>query len=237
MAKYYNNIKKTGRVGGSVFSIRAGETIERAYNPVVFNPNTDAQIAARARLKLMSQLAAVAAPAIAIPRSGSRSTRNLFVSKNYAMSSYASREATIDVASLQLTDSTVALPRIGAERRSSGNIAAYIADAANVGVIDIDRLVYVLLSRAPDGRLRYVSSLVATEAGGDNAWQVEFSAVSGLVYVLAYGIRDNTNAASVAFGNLTIPTAETIAHLIVTKTLLDGDVTLTETRGMALQQA
>lgn len=237
MAKYYNNIKKTGRVGGSVFSIRAGETIERAYNPVVFNPNTDGQVAARARLKLMSQLAAVVGPAIAMPRVGLRSSRNLFVKKNYNLSSYANSEATIAVASVQLTDSTVALPAIGAERRTSGNIATYISASETVGQIDVNRIVYVLLARETDGRLRYVASRVATEAGATNAWQVEFPPVTGQAYVLAYGVRDNTDAASVAFGNLTIPTAETIARLIVTRTVTDYDVTLTETKGYVLQPA
>ena len=46
--------KGTGKLGASVFAISGGEQIVRQYNPVVSNPNTDAQVAQRAKLKLMS---------------------------------------------------------------------------------------------------------------------------------------------------------------------------------------
>lgn len=237
MAKYYNNIKKTGRVGGSVFSIRAGETIERAYTPVVYNPNTAGQIAARARLKLMSQVAAVLGTTIAIPKEGLKSSRNLFIARNYGLSTYANSEATVPVTALQITKSNVAFPAIGTQRIGDSAIGVFIANAATVGALDVNRVVYVLLVRDTDGRLRYVSSRVASSPGDDNGWQTSFPTVSGQAYILAYGVRDNTEAAQVVFGNLTIPTAEAIAHLIVTRSLLESDVTLTETRGIAVAQA
>lgn len=56
MAKYYNNKIKTGRVGGSVFAVRNGEVIERAYNPIVANPRTDAQLIQRAKMNLAGQI-------------------------------------------------------------------------------------------------------------------------------------------------------------------------------------
>lgn len=56
MAKYYNNKIKTGRVAGSVFAVRNGEVIERAYNPIVANPRTDAQLMQRAKMNLAGQI-------------------------------------------------------------------------------------------------------------------------------------------------------------------------------------
>ena len=56
MAKYYNNKIKTGRVAGSVFAVRNGEVIERAYNPIVANPRTDAQLIQRAKMNLAGQI-------------------------------------------------------------------------------------------------------------------------------------------------------------------------------------
>lgn len=56
MAKYYNNKIKTGRVAGSVFAVRNGEVIERAYNPIVANPRTDAQLLQRAKMNLAGQI-------------------------------------------------------------------------------------------------------------------------------------------------------------------------------------
>ncbi len=48
--------KISGKLGAVVFSTSGGATISREYNPHVANPNTDAQINQRARMKLMSQL-------------------------------------------------------------------------------------------------------------------------------------------------------------------------------------
>ena len=79
MAKYINNKIKSGRVAGSVFAVRYGEVIERAYNPYVSNPKSEAQVEARAKLKLLSQLAAVVAPVLAMPREGAKTSRNKFV--------------------------------------------------------------------------------------------------------------------------------------------------------------
>lgn len=56
MAKYYNNKIKTGRVAGSIFAVRNGEVIERAYNPIVANPRTDAQLIQRAKMNLAGQI-------------------------------------------------------------------------------------------------------------------------------------------------------------------------------------
>lgn len=51
----------SGRVGNMVFSKKDGKTIARSYQPQVANPNTLAQVATRARLKLSSQFAAAMA--------------------------------------------------------------------------------------------------------------------------------------------------------------------------------
>ena len=61
-------IKGSGKLGNIVCSTVAGETIARDYNPEVSNPNTETQVAQRAKFKLMSQLSSVMAPVIAIPK-------------------------------------------------------------------------------------------------------------------------------------------------------------------------
>lgn len=231
MAKYYNNQKKTGKVAGSVFSIRYGETIERAYNPVVANPNTPGQVSARARLKLLSQLSAVLGPYIAIPREGAVSARNLFTRKNYRLTSYNNDEAEITLTDIQLTKSVVALPSIVANR-SEGGINVLVSGGQYLGDLDVDRVVYVMLAKGADNRLRAVTSLVVNEAGVNNTYSGVLPATTSEVLVLAYGVRDNTEAARVVFGDMLVMSAEDIAKIIVTRQLLDIDVTLTETKGV-----
>lgn len=231
MAKFFNNQKKTGRLAGSVFSIRFGETIERAYNPIVGNPKTPLQVASRAKLKLLSQLSAVLGPFIAIPRVGAVSSRNLFTKRNYSLTSFSDGEANIALAEIQITSSVVALPPIVATRSDAG-INVVVSGGIYLGGLDVNRVVYVMLAKGTDNKLRSVASVVATDAGTNNTFPAVLPASSSELLILAYGVRDNTEAARVTFSDLTVNSAEHVAKIIVSRQLLESDVTLTETRGV-----
>lgn len=237
MAKFYGNIVKVGRLGGSVFRIRGGETIESQYQPAVANPNTEGQVKVRAQFKLLSQLATVMAPVIAIPRVGNQSSRNLFVSRNYRLSTYSGVNANIDLLGVQLTASVVAFPSIGAERSQSG-ITVSLADPAAVGALNVNRVVYALFAKRGT-ELRFVDTRVATSAGSSNLWAPTqpFPLINEGFIVYAYGIRDNNEKASAIFGNMTVPSGQTIAQLIVQRTLAEADITLTETSSIQVGQA
>lgn len=229
MAKYFNNQKKTGKVAGSVFAIRFGETIERAYTPVVLNPKSAAQVESRAKLKLLSQAAAVLAPVIAMRREGAVSARNLFISRNYPMVSFAEGKATMPVQGIQLTKSVVAIPAVTATQGEAGyNITL------NGGDINLSRVVYILLQKTASDEMRLVDSLLITTPGQDARFSTSYTTTQTVNYVLAYGVRDNTDAAKAYFENLKIGSGN-IAEILTTRILTDADITLTETVGVVLQ--
>lgn len=229
MAKIYGiNGVITGKLGAAVYAVRNGEQISRQYQPIVSNPSTEAQVKARAKLKLMSQLSAVMASVIAIPRMGAVSSRNLFVKLNYANVSFATNAATINLMGVKLTKSVVSMPAISLDR-SPEAIRAFIASAGRVGNLDVDRVVYCMFEKLTDETLRYVGSAVASSAGELNNWGVVMPAPSNEVIVYAYGVRLNSEAARAIFGDMTIPSATLIANLVVTRSLTESDVTLTET--------
>lgn len=229
MAKYYNNKVKTGRLAGSVFAIRYGETIERAYQPVVTNPNTPKQVEARAKLKLMSQLAEVMAPIIPLPRIGAVSSRNRFISGNYAAATYANQQADVNMSAIDLTQSVVAMPAVSGARETN-SINMYLLQTGVIGGTDFDRVVYVMFTRQPDGKLRLVTTRVVSDPGPESQFSTSLPLVVTPVYIYTYGIRDNNEAARTVFGGLEVQTAEAVASLLVQRTLLETDVTLTETR-------
>lgn len=72
----------SGKLGNTVFRQRYGQTIAAQYQPNVENRRSTAQVDQRAKFKLLSQLSSVMEPVIAIPRQGSVSARNQFVSIN-----------------------------------------------------------------------------------------------------------------------------------------------------------
>lgn len=229
MAKFYGSAVKTGKLGGSVFAVRNGETIERQYQPIVTNPNTPAQIASRARLKLLSQLSAVMAPVIAIRREGPVSSRNLFVKENYGLSTFNNDQADITLANVKLTRSVVALPVLDASSRTDNTVTVVLSRTPS---LDIDRLVVSAFVKQEDGTLRFLSSKVVTDPGVLNDYTTDFELGGNYEAVFfAYGVRDNTEAARVTFGNMQSMTAETVAKLITSRTLTESDITLTETQG------
>lgn len=228
MAKIYGLFgSMNGKVADVVMAVRNGEQIVRKYQPTVANPSTPNQVQARAKLKLMSQLSAVLGSSIAIPRMGAISSRNMFVKTNYPLATYTDSKADINLAALQLTKSVVGIPTV-----------ALSADFTSVGIdtgepLDLSRVVYVFLKIEADQSIRFVKSAVSEDEGvGARRFPVDTGALVGNHVILAYGVRDNTDAARVVFANMVGVTAESVARVIVSRTLTEADITLTETVGV-----
>ena len=230
MAKIYGLFgSMQGKVADVVMAVRNGEQIVRKYQPIVSNPKSEAQVAVRAKMKLLSKLSAVCAHVIAIPRAGNKSSRNQFTSMNYVGASYAENTAKIEVNSIKLTKSSLGLPSLVLTRESN-NLIIRLSGSAGVG---IDRMVYGIFIKGGDGALRYAGSKSVSDPGDSQVYQASYAMVdaTNTFVVLAYGVRFNSSAARTKYGNMQTLTAETIAKLVVTRVLLESDITLTETRG------
>lgn len=214
----------TGKLADVVMVVRNGQQIGRRYQPVVSNPSTPAQVESRARLKLMSQLAAVMAPVIAIAKEGPVSARNLFVKLNYRLATYASSIADIQLTDIKITKSVISLSPVLATTEG-GQLSLRLQRA----MPDIDRVVYCIFARE-NNELRYATSSVISKEDGATFPTTLSIGVPSVVY--AYGVRDNTDRARAIFGDLNVPSAETVAQIIVTRNLLGTDVSLTETRAI-----
>lgn len=238
MAKIFGlNGVITGRQGNNVFAIRAGAQMLRKYQPVVFNPNTDAQVATRARMKLMSQLSAVMATAIAIPRDGMKSPRNQFVSINFPATTFVGGNADIDLTQVKLTKGVLPMAALSVSRTANTVIDAhFLGVSAGAAFADVDRVEYFAFVEQNDGTLRLAQKASSTTLeGGFPVTLTMGSNRKAIVY--AYGVRFNSEAARVAYGNISIVDASEIARLISSRVLLESDVTLTETKvGVVPQQ-
>lgn len=231
MAKIYGLFgAMKGKVADVVMAVRYGEQIVRKYQPIVSNPRTAAQVESRAKLKMLSQLTAIMAPYIAIQRMGTKTSRNLFVKTNYPFVSYNNNQANIALDLVQLTKSVVGLPAVSINRVEN-NIRAGLDESNLAG---ISRVVFAFFEKEPDETLRAYDSVVVNNTGQSGWLVAEVPSTSNSVVVLAYGIRDNTESARVAFGNLQAPSADTVAKLLVSRTLTEADVTLTVTKGATL---
>ena len=221
-----------GKLGASVFAVRNGEQIARQYNPSPANPKTAGQIECRAKLKLLSQLSAALAGVIAIPRVGMKSPRNGFTAANYPYTTYGNNTASEDLADIQLTKSAKGLPGFAADRGSGTAIAVSLNESASSMN---DAVVYVVLRRTDANKVAVASSLLVTTPGNDGLFAASLPMQTGDIAICAYGIKYNTAAARVAFGNLTAPSAQGVAQLFISRQLNAADATMTETRGLYMQ--
>lgn len=223
--------KGSGKLGSSVFAISGGEQIVRQYNPVVSNPNTAAQVAQRAKLKLMSQIASDLAPILAIPKDGLKSSRNIFVSKNIGLATYENNNAAIDVRELQITPGSSYFPSISVEAVGAG-VEVLLAAAAPD---DIDKVVYILLDTDDDGRFIIVDTAVVEEAAAGRTFVYDFHTERTMGFVLAYGVKLSTTQAGVNYKNYVADTATALAELFTSRKMKNAASSLTVTRGKSFE--
>lgn len=223
--------KQTGKIGGKVYSVVNGQQVVREYRATIANPNTELQVQSRAKLKLMSQLAAVCAPIIAIKREGKKSGRNIFISQNYELAGFQEDAATINLNQVQLTKGVLSIGEFTADRQDGLNITVELAEnMAN----DIDRVVYVALTKEADGSLHLHDSKVCQIAGDNGSFPQDLRYTDKAVVIYAYGVRENTDKAKAKFNSMKAPNAEQIAKLLTNRSLSTADFTMSNTAGLTM---
>jgi len=218
--------KGSGKLGSSVFAVSGGVQIMREYNPNVSNPSTDRQVAQRAKLKLMSQLAAALAPVIAIKKDGLVSARNQFVSMNIGNATFENDEASILLEGLKLTKGTIALPALVADATPEG-LDLSLADSAPSSVASI---LYIICKKNAQKQLQIVSTETVAVTTENPIAACDVTAGAGNYVVYAYGILKSATSGTAQYGNYEVEAAETDATLLTgTRFMLtNADVTATE---------
>lgn len=222
----------TGKLGSMVYSVRNGQQIVRQYNPIVANPSTTAQVEARSKMKLMSQLAAIVAPVIAINAEGLKSKRNLFISRNYPLASYEEKTAQIDMAGVQLTKSNTAFPDFEVDRANGQSIAIHLSeDAKNL----FDRVIYCAVISQSDGSLRLWDDVLVTDAGAGGLFPATLPYTPNAIAIYGYGIRANNDDAKAAYANLKSGDAGKLAEILTSRNATLAAITISETKGCVLE--
>lgn len=223
--------KLNGKAGGFVFSTVAGQTIGREYNPNVANPSTTAQVNQRAKMKLMSQLAAVMAPVIVIPKEGLKSSRNLFIKKNFESAVASDGVAQITYENIQLTNGNAGLPAIHIQRSQADGVLVNLTERCDAAV---SRVVYILYMKTSENTLQYVASTIVSNAGSAGTFPGVLPYTTGDICVFAYGMKDLNAKATAVYEDYNVSTGEDIAQLSMTRKLSLSDYQFTKTRGTTL---
>ena len=224
----------SGKIGSMVYATVAGQQIVRQYQPVVANPSTVPQTNSRAKLKLASQLATALHEVIAIPREGLKSSRNLFIKRNYGIFVAAGGNAQVSYENLQLTNGQAGLPAIQATRNEQNVVTMKLAEAAPA---NISRVVFIIYKKTSEGTLQLVNSSISSIRGDFNDFEKEVQGSEGELVLYAYGMKDADAAATAKYGNLQVASADDLARLITNRTIKSTEISLTGTRGATMDQA
>lgn len=221
-----------GKVGNVVYSVLKGVNVARQYNPTPFNPSTPAQVEARAKLKLISQLSAITAGQLAIVRKATETARNAFVKINYAYLTYADGAASMSLADMQLTSGFVGFPGFSVERVPNYGLSVELTESAFPA---FDKIVWVVYKVLADGKLMFNESKVFDLTAEHPTGATIMQNVAGDCTVHCYGISTKTAKAVAAFENMVVVTADEVARIISSRVVSESDVTLSETRGLYLK--
>lgn len=222
--------KQTGKLGGRVYYVNHGVNVSREYNSEVSNPNTIDQIGQRARFKLASQVSAVMAPVIAIPRKGMQSPRNLFVKKNMGAFYAGDDGASVSYNVLQITPGSVPFNQLAVLKGEQGTITVATFGVAPTEVM---RVIYAVYKTTASGEMYYIKSVVQTSRGVLNNFLTTITGIAlgtgDNLVVYAYGMIDRTAKATAQYNNYVIITAEDVARLVANRTLSLSDYIFTQT--------
>ena len=223
--------KINGKVGNMVFASTGGEVIAREYNPNVSNPSTSAQVDQRAKLKLLSQIAAALAPVIVIPKEGLKSSRNLFIKKNFSSVDAEGGIAQVTYENLQITAGNAALPAIHILRSQQNGVQVYLEERCDAAV---SRVVYIMYKKTSEKTLQYMQSVIAQNATSNGTFPAQLLYVEGDIVIFAYGMKDLTGKATATYSDYSVESGLDIAKLAMSRQLNLNDYQFTRTRGTTL---
>ncbi len=190
--------KGSGKVGESVWAVSGGVQIVRPYNPNVSNPQTPAQVEQRAKMKLMTQLAAAFAPALGFKKKGLVSARNQFVSANISKCSYDAGTADINLLDIDLTGGNAGLPTIEATMGENGVVSAAMTGSAQGYA---DRVVYAAAVVDENDKVVITDVKIVETAGAGNTFPTTLQTGTDSAFIYAYGIKFNGSSETAKYGS------------------------------------
>lgn len=217
--------KGTGKVGAFLLQVNSGVQILKEKPVSVANPQTDAQVEQRAKLKLMSQLAADLSQTIGFQKKGLVSARNQFISANIGKCTFADGKASVLLYELDLTGANASFPELAANPEGPTSLAT--AAPANVNAV-----LYAVYGVGEDGQLQLADQKIVSVAGANNTFPTTLvypGTNVGDSYVLfAYGIQNNGKAGIVSYENYSATVSEEVALLSYVRSVIVKGGSLTK---------
>lgn len=239
-----NDTIKTGKKAGIV-TYRVGDTLlAREYNPHPANPKTERQVQQRAKIKLLSQIAAVFRPIIAIFPSSGKSSRAIFARLNYPKITASGTTAMIDFTSVSLTDSSRPITQVAKDIAFLPSGVRMLVGLPQEPTEDIKRVFYYLFGKQDNGKLvfldYYLSEIRWSSRNplffcwANAPFEIDEQGKATRDYVIyAIGMGDNSEEATEYWQNLDVPNLEFLGQIIAEELITHSDFFFTETSSLS----
>lgn len=225
MAKFYGGYVKSGKLGSSVFAVSKGVTIERQYQPRVFNPQTKEQIAQRAKFRLLSGLGSVVSPFACLLTEGLQTQANAFIKRNMQLVSYVNGAAQINMPNIQISGGSNSFVTPTFTIASGTGIGSISAE--DVAAAGFDGVVFLVVGTKRPRVARITGKVVL--APSENAYSIEFRTQSAFAeyHLYAYGVKLTDKGVS-AYGSLN-SISENVVEVSVKRMISEGMMTASAT--------
>ena len=225
MAKFYGGYVKSGKLGSSVFAISKGVTVERQYQPRVFNPQTKLQVQQRAKFKLLSGLASVVSPFACLLTEGLQTQANVFIKRNMQLVSFVNGAAQVNMPQIQISGGSnhFVTPTFAITTETAkGSISAEDVEAAGY-----DGVVFLVVGTKRPAVARIKGKVVLTPS--ENVFSIEFPVAAAFreYHLYAYGIRLTDKGVS-TYGALS-SISEEVVEVSITRLISEGMMTASAT--------
>ena len=221
----------SGKMGSAVFVVNSGTQIVRQHQPVIYNPNTSAQVSQRAKLKLIQQIGTAFDSVIAMPKKGLKRTRNYFASRNIDIVHAYSDHVEIEYEKIQLTAGSIAFPAVHVENVGESSINIFLDYAPGASV---SRVVYNVFKKSTEDEFYLVRSQIVTDKGVDGTYPINIPYLPTDVVVYAYGIKDRDKTATARYMSYRVKDGEDIATLVTSRMMSNTEFRFTRTSASTL---
>ena len=216
---------KTGKKAGVITYKVGDDYLVREYNPHPANPRTEKQVQQRAKIKLLSQLAALFRFIIAIFPSSGKSARSLFQTINWQNIYFSTGQAQISLENIDITGTITPITDISYQLRFVWGIARAFVYFPDEPSDDIQRVFYYLFKRIDNNSLELLDYTCTENRGSPAIYQYfawrcdaieldEQGHTSADFYVYAFGMIDKSTEATEKWDDNTFQPMEHIAPQI-----------------------
>lgn len=216
---------KAGKKAGVITYKVGDDYLVREYNPRPANPRTEKQVQQRAKIKLLSQVAALFRFIIAIFPTSGKSARSLFLTLNWQNIYFSSGQAQISLENIDITATNTPITDISYQLRYVWEIAKAFVYFPDEPPDNIQRVFYYLFKRIDNNCLELLDYTCTENRGAPSIYQYfawrcdaieldEQGHTTEDYYVYAFGMIDKSTEATEKWDDNTFQPMEHLAPQI-----------------------